>query len=95
MFKKNVLSGLCFAAFAIAPVDQGQLNTQFIEAASQGNLAQVKALVAQGAEINSTDSIGDTALHWASLECHVDVVQFLLTRPESKQLRVILLETRP
>jgi ankyrin repeat protein len=82
MIRKKFFSGFCLAAFAIAPVDQGQLNTQFIEAATGGNLSRVKAFLAQGADINSKDIIGETALHGSALECHVDVVQYLLAQPQ-------------
>ena len=77
---KNILSGLCFAAFILPVADPGELSQQMIDAASAGSLAQVRRLLAQGAQVNAKNIIGDTALHLASLECHADVVAYLMTQ---------------
>ncbi|MFI5350206.1 MAG: ankyrin repeat domain-containing protein [Elusimicrobiota bacterium] len=61
--------------------DPSELNAKFIEAAAAGKLTEVQSLLAQGAQINAVDVIGDTALHSAALECHLDVVEFLAGVP--------------
>lgn len=80
MSKIKVVLGLfLLSQTALADND---INTQFIRAASSGNLAEVRALLVQGAQINSKDVIGDTALHWSSLECRLNVVEFLVSQPD-------------
>ncbi|MBT4989984.1 MAG: glutaminase A [Rickettsiales bacterium] len=50
----------------------------FIFAASQGDLKEVKHLIAHGADINSCDYDGRTAIHLASAEGEIDLVKFLI-----------------
>ncbi|MFI5362082.1 MAG: ankyrin repeat domain-containing protein [Elusimicrobiota bacterium] len=69
------------AAARAHAVDVDDLNSRFIDAAAAGNLSQVRSLLAQGARIDASDSIGETALHWAALECRLDVVEFLARVP--------------
>lgn len=80
MLKNGILSGLCFAAFLLPSADPNDLSQQMIEAASAGNLSQVRALLSQGAQVNAKNVIGDTALHLAALECRVNVVQYLMSQ---------------
>ena len=47
-------------------------------AASQGDLDEVRSLLAVGIEPGQSDYDGRTALHLASAEGHADVVGFLL-----------------
>ena len=69
-------------ADAQAPAaDPSELNAEFIEAAAAGKLTEVQSLLAQGAQINAVNVIGDTALHSAALECRLDVVEFLAGVP--------------
>lgn len=49
-----------------------------INFAMRGNVEQVKSLVAQGADINATDSTGWTALMFAARDGHFEVVKLLL-----------------
>jgi len=43
-----------------------------------GDLARVKAVIAEGANINAKDAQGATALHWAAKEGNKDIVGLLL-----------------
>ena len=50
-------------------------------AAADGDLEAVKALVAEGRDINATDSdLALTPLHYAAAGEHIDVVRFLLAK---------------
>jgi len=56
---------------------QTQLNGQLFLAAVSGNVAQVQALLAAGADVNATTPDGRTALRMASQKGHADVVTLL------------------
>lgn len=48
-------------------------------AAEDGDLATVKALVAEGRDVNATDSdLAMTPMHYAAASEHIDVVRFLI-----------------
>lgn len=51
-----------------------------IDAAGRGDLARVKALLAEGADVNARDEMGVTPLMQASLAGNTDVVRFLLDK---------------
>lgn len=72
-----VLTVLCSQSFA---QDQGQ-GQALIEAAKRGNLAQVKALLDKGADVNAKGTAGYTALMAAvTFGSRPDVVKLLLER---------------
>jgi ankyrin repeat protein len=48
------------------------------DAAMRGDLAAVRALVAQGADVNAPQKDGATALHWAVFKGHREMVRLLL-----------------
>ena len=51
-----------------------------IEAAKKGDLEKVKPLLDNGAQVNHQDQYGMTALLWASINGHADVVGRLLAQ---------------
>ncbi|TMW69739.1 hypothetical protein Poli38472_001895 [Pythium oligandrum] len=51
---------------------------KLIEAAKEGNLSKVKELLEEGAEVNALGWYGQTALHYASINGHLDVAGLLL-----------------
>lgn len=55
-------------------------NAAWFDAVKQGNLAQVKAMVANGQdiEVKDTASLGQTALGWAAFIGYEDIVDFLI-----------------
>ena len=55
--------------------------TQLIRAAAGGDAARVRALVALGAPRDLVDGDGRSALHWAALNGHEEVVDALLAGP--------------
>ncbi len=54
------------------------LITEYLLAAEQGNLAQLKQCLLQGVNINSTNRLGQTAIVLASLHQHYDCVEQLI-----------------
>lgn len=71
-----LLLALCFFATAHA-ADRPPLH----EAARNGDMAKVEALLAQGANVNDKDSNGETALNWAIANSEKsDIVELLLAR---------------
>lgn len=53
-------------------------NDQLIQAASDGNLADIKEVLKNKAEINFREEYGDTALNKAASQGHIEVVKFLV-----------------
>jgi len=50
----------------------------FIAAASQGNISEVKLLIARGENVNLVDDYGIGALHVAAEKGHLDVIKLLI-----------------
>ncbi|HQM64369.1 MAG TPA: ankyrin repeat domain-containing protein [Acidobacteriota bacterium] len=67
---------LCCGLFTVA----AGINDDLIAAAKAGNLEQVKALVAKGANIEAGDETGRTALQFAAGGGKLEVVRFLLAK---------------
>jgi ankyrin repeat protein len=60
------------------PAAQAQLNNQLISASYDGNLPEVKSLLAKKANVNATTDTGATPLYYAAQQGHAKIVQFLL-----------------
>ena len=54
------------------------LQKDFRKAARAGNVEGCKILLQAGANINGKDLVGNIALHFACLEGHLEVVEFLI-----------------
>ena len=52
--------------------------TALTQCVLDGNLQSVKALIALGANVNTKDRRGNTALHHAASEGYIDIVKYLL-----------------
>ena len=50
------------------------------DAAKNGNLDTVQALIDSGADVNQADEHGKTALHYAAASCNNDVLELLIAR---------------
>jgi len=75
---KPLLFAVCFLG-AVSHSFAQSINDQFIAAATRGDLAQVRLLLSQGANIEAIDgSDRQTALVFAANRGHLDVVRFLI-----------------
>jgi len=54
------------------------MNQQLLDASKDGNLEEVRNLLASGADSNTTDFLGDTPMYWACRYGHLSVVQTLV-----------------
>ena len=62
--------------------------TRFIPKLGElGNIAGLKQLLAEGADVNTKDSIGATALHYASFTGRAEVVRFLIDHGASAEIK--------
>ena len=74
------------AAGASAVREEGELTeddmtlgeTYLLKAIGRGDVAEVKRLLASGANVNAKNNDGETPLHWASGEGHAGMVKRLL-----------------
>ncbi len=81
----RLAAGLCLALtlLLLAPRPGGaaeDLGDALRRAASAGDLAKVKELLAAGADVNAANSYGGTALAFAADKGHAEVIDFLLER---------------
>ena len=62
------------------PGSQEEKNSEYLEAADEGELENVITLLNTGADIQSKDESGDSALHLAAMRGHDEIVRTLLDR---------------
>ena len=81
----GVVSSIVFIATAHVAMAQGEsLNEKLLEACKESDLAVVKQLINEGADIHTTDSRGRTPLHYAVAFSHfgmkdrVDLIKYLI-----------------
>ncbi len=63
------------------------------EAAKRGNLNEVKGLITQGKNINTSDKCGNTALHKAVSYDHLDVAKLLISKGADVNAKTVYGET--
>ena len=64
--------------FSCNSIDTSTPNKMLLTAAKSGSLDYVKLAIAKGANINTKDEKGSTALHWATYYEYTDIIRFLL-----------------
>ena len=72
----GALAALPLSAMIIADAPVG--GAAVVDAAMNGNRDAVRALLKDGADVNTTQADGMTALHWAAQKGDVDMAQMLL-----------------
>ena len=65
-------------ATKLTQMQQKELNNKFIAAAKNGDIKNVRELLANGADVDAKDKDGETALHWAACSGKVDIATFLI-----------------
>jgi len=68
------------AGFKSQPEKINEFSKSLLQAAADGNIAQVKSLLSKGAEINARDERGLTPLHHAASRGHNDIVDLLISK---------------
>jgi hypothetical protein len=74
-----LIAGLLFAGSAPAQ-SQAELDEALLTAARKGNLAQVKELLAKGANLEAKTRHGLTPLYYAATHGNIDVLNFLIEK---------------
>ena len=67
-------------ATKLTQMQQDKLNNKLINAAKNGDIKNVKELLAKGADVGTKNKNGETALHFAAWDGHVDVVKVLIEK---------------
>ena len=73
-FKWGLLGVVCTGVMIIG----AQVDTRVADAAMAGDTETVRSLLRGAADVNSAQGDGMTALHWAALNDHADMIQLLL-----------------
>src|SRR5437879_4279349 len=75
---RHTIASLMFVAALGAGLTHAAAPASVVEAAMQGNTDAVKTLLKQGADVNSAQGDGMTALHWAVQKGDVDLAKTLM-----------------
>ena len=75
LFRTSIIAALMGLMFGAVAADECPL----CKAANDGNLAEVKRLIAAGADLNALNSYGSTALHRAAFKNRPKIAKMLLT----------------
>lgn len=82
-FKKDstgilIVLGLVSMVGVSALIMAATSDTRVVDAAMKGDIAAVRTLLKQGADVNTAQGDGMTALHWAAMKDQVEMAQMLL-----------------
>lgn len=81
--KNRLFSGFCLSlagaiAMSVALAAAAPNDARVAEAAMRADMYAVRALLKEGADVNSAQGDGMTALHWAAMRDNVEMAQMLL-----------------
>jgi hypothetical protein len=76
--RNNSTIAILVACLALIPACRQDIRTELLEAAKSGQSEQVKKLLDAGADVNTQNADGFTALKWAVVRGHTSTVQILL-----------------
>ena len=75
--RSNVMATVCMAALLSGAVFMA--DSPIADAARDGDLARVKSLLAEGADVNGAQGDGMTGLHWAAKRGDVEIAKLLIS----------------
>jgi uncharacterized protein len=75
---RTLMTMTAVAALALSALPHAAAPASLVDAAMQGNKDAVRTLLKQGADVNTTQGDGMTALHWAAQKGDVDLAKTLL-----------------
>src|SRR5947209_5684527 len=78
---------ICLILAIAIPLLAADVNEELLDAARKGDLVSVKALLAKGAAIETKTPYGQTPLYLAAMNGRADVVEFLLDKGASTDVR--------
>jgi ankyrin repeat protein len=64
-----------------------RIDEELFGAISENDLPETRRLLSVGADVNAKDNVGDTPLHWASMQGHVQVFKGLVERGADIEVR--------
>src|SRR3979411_516074 len=80
--RRTLITICCLCALALLPlsvlIDAAPAATAVVEAAMSGNRDAVRSLLMDGADVNTAQADGMTALHWAAQKGDVELAKMLL-----------------
>jgi uncharacterized protein len=78
MMRRTFTTGAAIAAFCLSALLHAAAPASLVDAAMQGNRDAVRTMLKQGADVNTAQGDGMTALHWAAQKGDVELAKTLL-----------------
>ena len=74
----GILAMLLLGTMGITVQAISDKDQKLIDAAVVGDVAKVKKLIAEGADVNAKDNFGQTVLMWAACRGHIEIAKLLI-----------------